>query len=212
MVADAALLDLMVWLSPAFPTGGFAWSQGIEWAVEAGDVCDATSLHGWLADVLRHGAGRSDAILLRHAHSAHADAVALARIAQFARAAQPTRERLAETLGQGNAFIRAAAPWGTKVVDGMSDIPYPVAVGALAGAHGIAPDAVCAAYAQASAANMISAAVPVVPLGQSAGLAVLSGLQPIILAVAAETRGASLDEVGGACFRADLAAMRHETQ
>jgi urease accessory protein len=212
MTADATLLRLLAWLSPAFPTGGFAWSQGMEWAVETGDVCDEASLHAWLADVLRHGAGRTDAILLRHAHAAHADAAALARVAQFACAAQPTRERLAETLGQGNAFVRAAAAWGTQAMDGISDITYPVAVGGLAGAHGIAADSACAAFMQASSTNMISAAVRLVPLGQTAGLAVLARLQPVILAVANGTRGMSLDEIGGACFRADLAAMRHETQ
>ena len=59
---------------------------------------------------------------------------------------------------------------------------------------------------------MISAAVRLVPLGQSAGLRVLAALEPSFLAVAAETRIATLDDLGSACFRADLASMRHETQ
>jgi urease accessory protein len=54
--------------------------------------------------------------------------------------------------------------------------------------------------------------VRLVPLGQSAGLRVLAGLEPMILGVAEATRGAGLDEIGGACFRSDIAAMRHETQ
>ncbi len=210
--ADAALLRLLAWLSPAFPTGGFAWSHGVEWAVEAGDIADEASLQDWLADMLRYGSARADAILLRHAHAAFADAAALARIAEFARAVQPARERLAETLGQGNAFIHAAAPWGMPAFVGIADIPYPVAVGALAGAHAIAADCACAGFMQAGAASMISAAVRLVPLGQTAGLRVLAGLEPVILAVAAQARGAALDDVGGACWRADLASMRHETQ
>jgi len=209
---DAALLRLLVWLSPAFPTGGFAWSQGVEFAVETGDIADEAALRSWLEDVLRHGAGRADAILLRHAHGAHADAAALAEIAQFARAIQPARERLAETLGQGNAFVLAAAPWGAAGIAGFRDLPYPVAVGALAGAHAIAADSACAGFLQAGTANMISAAVRLVPLGQSAGLRVLAALEPVFLAVAEQTRGATLDDAGGACWRADLAAMRHETQ
>ena len=111
-MAETALLRLLAWLSPAFPTGGFAWSQGIEWAVAAGDVLDEASLRCWLEDVLRYGAGRADAILLRHAHSAQGDAAALMDIVERARAVQPARERLAETVGQGNAFALAAAPWG----------------------------------------------------------------------------------------------------
>lgn len=211
-MAEAALLRLLAWLSPAFPTGGFAWSQGVEWAVEAGDIADEATLLGWLDDVLRYGSGRTDAILLRHAHAAQGDRAALLDLCDRARAVQPGRERLAETVGQGNAFVLAAAPWGAEIIAGLGDLPYPVAVGALAGAHGIAADAACAGFLQASAANMISAAVRLVPLGQSAGLRVLEALEPVFLAVAAGTRGASLDDLGGACFRADLAVMRHETQ
>ena len=89
---------------------------------------------------------------------------------------------------------------------------YPVAVGALAGRHGIAEDATAAAYLQAFATNLISAAVRLVPLGQTAGLRVLAALEPVILQVAAATRAATLDDLGGCAFRSDLAAMRHETQ
>ncbi len=211
-MAEAALLRLLAWLSPAFPTGGFAWSQAVEWAVEAGDISDEASLRCWLEDVLRYGAGRADAILLRHAHGAQGDAAALLDIAELACAVQPARERLAETVGQGNAFVLAASPWGADVIAGLGDLPYPVAVGALAGRHGIDADAACAGFLQASSANMISAAVRIVPLGQSAGLRVLAALEPVFLTVAAQTRNATLDDLGGACFRAGLAAMRHETQ
>lgn len=212
----AALLRLLAWLSPAFPTGGFAWSHGVEWAVEAGDVTDAASLGAWMEDLLRHGAGRSDTILLRHAHRAARDPDRLAEVAELALAVPPARELLAESIGQGNAFVLAAAPWGAAALPALAarvgDVPYPVAVGALAGAHGIAEDAVALGALQAFAANLISAAVRLIPLGQSAGLAVLAALAPTLLAVAAATREAGLESVGGACFRGDLAAMRHETQ
>lgn len=211
-MTDAALLRLLAWMSPAFPTGGFAWSHGVEWAVEAGDVSDEHSLKQWLDDLIRYGSGRTDAILLRHAHACCGDAPALAELAAFARAAQPARERLAETVGQGNAFVLAVAPWGAANVSAIDDLPYPVAVGAIAGAHGIDADAACAGFLQAGTANIISAAVRLVPLGQSAGLRVLAALEAALLEVAAYTRGATLDDVGGACFLADLASMRHETQ
>ena len=211
-----ALLRLLAWLSPAFPTGGYAWSHGVEWAVERGEIRDGETLRGWLQDVLRHGSGRNDAILLRHAHRAANDLEKLAEIAELALAAQPSRERRAETVGQGNAFLAAAASWHPTLLralaDRVGDIPYPVAVGALAGAHGIAEDDAALGLLQALAANLISAAVRLVPLGQSAGLSVLAALAPALLAVAAETRAAGLDDLGGACFRSDLAAMRHETQ
>lgn len=207
-----AVRRLLTWLSPAFPVGGFAYSHGLEWAVEAGDVRDVPSLTGWLADVLLHGAGRSDAILLRHAHAAApATLVALAALGS---AIAFGRERRLETLAQGNGFVRGGAIWGGPRLAALagSDVPYPVAVGALAADNRIAADLAVSAYLQNFAASLVSAAVRLVPLGQTAGLQVLAALDDPLAAVAEETRGASLDDLGGATFRSDLAALRHETQ
>ena len=203
-------LKLLAWLSPAFPTGAFAYSHGLEWTVETGDVADEATLKAWLTDVLSHGAGRTDAILLRHAHRAATDPAALAEIAELALATAPGRERHNEALAQGQAFVLAAAPWTMPPVP--RETPYAVAVGALTGAHQIPEDDTAAAYLQAFATNLISAAVRLVPLGQNAGLRVLAALEPVILATAAETRDSTLDDIGGCVFRSDLAAMRHETQ
>ena len=211
-----ATLRLLAWLSPAFPTGGFAWSHGVEWAVDCGDVVDGASLRAWLEGVLRHGTGRADAILLRHAHRAALDVEALVEVTELALAMASSRERHAEAVGQGNAFRLAAAAWGPEVLTALharvGDIPYAVAVGALAGSKAIGEDLAAAAYLQTLAGNLISAAVRLVPLGQSAGLAVLAALEPVIAAVALETREAELLDIGGCAFRSDLAAMRHETQ
>ncbi len=212
---QGALLHLLTWLSPAFPTGGFAYSHGLEWAVEAGDIRDEAGLAAWLDEVLRHGAGRSDAILLRHTHRA-TDLPALAEVAELAAAAQPSRERQAETLGQGGAFALAASVWGAPLLAALLDaggpIPYPVAVGALAAAHDVAEDDAALGLLHAFTANLVSAAVRLVPLGQTAGLRVLAMLEATVAEVAADTGSATLDDLGGACFRSDIAAMRHETQ
>lgn len=214
--AAPALLRLLAWLSPAFPTGGYAWSHGIEWAVETNEVRDGATLRAWVEDVLRHGGGHNDAIILRHAHRAAGDVDSLAGIAGLALASQPSRERRAESVGQGNAFLAAATAWRPRTLrvlaDRVGDLPYQVAVGALAGAQGIPEDDVVPGFLQAFAANLISAAVRLVPLGQSTGLAVLAALEPAILAVAEATANKTLDDIGGACFRSDIAAMRHETQ
>ena len=201
MTTQADLLRLLTWLSPAFPTGGFAYSHGLEHAVEAGSVRDAASLLAWLSDVVAHGAGRSDVILLRHAHAGH-------DVAELACAAQPCRERQAEAVGQGRAFRLAAAPWA-DIPDGLT---HAVAVGTLAGRLGIDVEAAAAGWLLGFAANLVSAAVRLVPLGQSDGLRVIAALEPAIVAVAAGTKQAGLDEVASACFRSDIAAMRHETQ
>jgi urease accessory protein len=218
MTDAMATVRLLAWLSPAFPTGGYAWSHGIEWAVETGEIKDGATLQAWIEDVLALGAGRSDAILLRHAHRAGEDADMLADLAELAAATAPCRERQAETLGQGGAFVLAAAPWNCTALAklaariGTERVPYPIAVGAAAASSGIAENDAALALLQAFAANLISSAVRLVPLGQSAGLRVLAALEPTIIGVARETAGADLDDIGGACFRSDIAAMRHETQ
>jgi len=208
--APSTLLRLLAWLSPGFPTGAYAYSHGLEWAVEAGDIRDGDSLRAWLVDVLTHGSGRNDAILLRHAHRAARDPAALEHLAELAAAIVPSRERHAETIDQGTAFCRAARAWDCPTLP--EAVAYPVAVGALAGWHGIDEDLTAAAYLQAFASNLISAAIRLVPLGQTTGLRVLAATEITILLVAGDTSAATLDDIGGCAFRADLAAMRHETQ
>jgi urease accessory protein len=208
----AGAMRLVTWLSPAFPTGAFAYSHALEWAVEVGDITNPDQLQTWLADVLRLGSGRGDAILLRLAHRTCHDQAALAELASFAAAAAPSRERQAETLHQGAAFLLAAGAWQQQVMPPDIDVAYPVAVGALAGRSGIAEETTAAAYLQSLTSNFISAAVRLVPLGQTAGLRVLAALEPVILGLLDETRAVGLDDFGGACFRSDIASMRHETQ
>ena len=200
----------MAWLSPAFPTGAFAYSHGLEWAIESHDITNETTLTDWLTDLIAQGTARTDTILLRRAHKAAADPVALKNIADLAYATAASRERQSESLDQGRAFMLAAAPWG--IPGAPERIPYAVAVGAVAGAHEIPEDATAAAYLQAFSTNLISAAVRLVPLGQTAGLRVLAALESIILYTVEETTDATLDDLGGCAFRSDLAAMRHETQ
>lgn len=203
-LTTTALLKLQTWLSPAFPTGAFAYSHGLEWAVDTNDIRNESTLLTWLSDVIGNGTGRTDAILLRHAHRGTEG------IAELAAATAASRERLDESLNQGAAFLLAAMPWGTPATP--ERIPYPVAVGFVARHHDVPEDATAAAYLQAFATNLISAAVRLVPLGQTAGLRVLAALEPLILATAADSKTATPDDLGGCAFRSDIAAMRHETQ
>lgn len=209
--ADAALLQLAQWLSPAFPVGGFAHSQGLDWAIAEGRLRTAGDLAGWLADVLAHGAGRSDAILLCLALGGEAPLDALA---DLARALAPGRERLEETEAQGAAFAAAVAAvrGGAAAVGDPGALPYPLAVGVAARGLGLPPALVAAWWLQAVACNLVQVAVRLVPLGQSEGQRVLAGLRPLILRLAAEAAEAGPEDIGSASFGADLAGMLHETQ
>lgn len=206
------LARLLTWLSPGFPTGGFAYSHGLEWGVEAGDITDEATLRDWVADVLGHGSGRSDTILLRHAHGAGPDD--LPALCTLGIALAFGRERRLETCAQGEAFVRAGTVWGGLRIAAVADmqVPYPIAVGALAADHGIEADLAAAAYSQAFAVSLVSVGVRLIPLGQTAGVRVVRLLEPIIAEVVEQTKDAGLDDLGGACFRSDIAVMRHETQ
>jgi len=211
MTDAARLARLTIWLSPAFPTGAFAYSHGLEWAVETRDIRDGATLRAWLDSVVAHGSGRNDTILLRLAYRAAHDPETLQNLAELARATAPARERRDESLAMGRAFVRAAAAgWNPPPMP--DDTPYPVAVGALAGAHAIGEDETATVYLQSFVGNLISAAVRLVPLGQTDGLRTLAGLEPTILATANATKTATRDDLGGCAFLSDIAAMRHETQ
>ncbi len=216
----AALYRLMTWLSPSFPVGAFSYSSGIEWAVEAGDVTDAESLQGWLASMLADGAGFCDGVFLAHTHRAASsgDDAALGGIAELAAAFAPSRERHLETSAQGRAFVEIArAAWNCAALDRLiagcgGTIVYPVAVGLVSAGHAIPLAATIHAFLHAVTSNWISAGARLVPLGQTDSQRVLAQLEPMVGATAARALEASLDDLGTATFRADLASMRHETQ
>jgi urease accessory protein len=219
-VSSAALYRLMAWLSPAYPVGAFSYSSGIEWAVEAGDIRDAEALRRWLAVVIAEGSGFCDGVFFAHAQRAafSADDAALRDVAELAAAFAPSKERHLETTAQGRAFLETTqAVWPCSALDRLVAVwpgpyAYPIAVAVAAGGHGIALAAALHAYLHAVTANLISAGVRLIPLGQTDGQRVLAALQPVIAGTAEHALATPLADVGSAAFRADLASMRHETQ
>jgi urease accessory protein len=215
-----ALYRLMTWLSPAFPVGAFSYSSGIEWAVEAGDIIDAASLRDWLAAMLTDGSGFCDGVLLAQAHRATSsgNAAALRDVAELAAAFVPSRERQLETSAQGRAFIDIArAAWNCEDLDRTvaccdGVVVYPVAVGLVSAAHAVPLRLTIHAFLHALLSNWISAGARLVPLGQTDSQRLLAALEPVVAATATRALEASLDDLGSATFRADLAGMRHETQ
>jgi urease accessory protein len=213
-------LPLFIWLSPAFPVGAFAYSHGLEWAVEAGDIVDARSLQGWLVDLLEFGAPHSDAILFSAAFRAAAAAHwrELIDINALAVALAASAERRLEATAQGAAFVAAArGPWDCEAMRRLSEAPdgrvaYPVAVGAAASGHGLPLDTSLEAFALAQAANLVSAALRLGSIGQSDGQTILAALLPRVRALAGKAARSTLADLGGCALRSDIAAMRHETQ
>ena len=217
---SAALYRLMSWLSPAYPVGAFSYSGGLEWAVEAGDVKDAATLADWLGTMVTNGSVFCDAVFLVQAHAAsHAvNDEALRAVAELASAFASSKERHLETTAQGRAFMDATlAAWPCDALTRLEAIwpkaiAYPVAVGVAAAGHAIPLAPALGAYLHAVVANLISAGVRLIPLGQTAGQRVLAELEPVVASAGRAAITTPLDDVGGATFRADIAGMRHETQ
>lgn len=201
-----ALLTLVQWLSPAFPTGAFAYSHGLERMIAAGDVTDAAGFEVWLRNILTQGAGWQDAVLLTQALAPDAEHD---RLDALARALAPSAERLQEGAEQGAAFARMVAGLTGRALPARM---LPVAVGEAAALLALPPAQVAQLYLQNFAGNLSTIATRHVPLGQSEGQAVLSRLLPEIEALGLKAASASLDDLGGCALAADLAAFQHETQ
>ncbi|CAM5775871.1 urease accessory protein UreF [Labrys miyagiensis] len=220
MDGSAGVARLILWFSPSFPTGAFSFSHGLEWAVEAEDVQDRASLQAWIDGLLRHGAGWSDAVLIAAVHRATlaGDDAALAEAAELALALQPSQERRLEATVQGEAFLKAVETgWSHVLITHFRQmwrepVSLPVAVGVSAAANAIPAHDAIPAYLTGLAANLVSSAIRLAPIGQSDGLRVLSALEPAIAELAVRAETATLDDLGGCAIRSDIASMRHETQ
>jgi len=198
------VLTLSQLLSPSFPVGAFAYSHGLETAVNDGAIHDADSLHKWLLDLLNHGGANADAVLLNAAYGSD-DPL----IDKTARAFAASSERLMETDLQGAAFCDTVkAVWGHD----LGRLCYPVAVGRIAAVLDLDIELTTAMYLQAFIGNLTAAAMRLVPLGQVDGQKTQTTLKPRCAELAAQRRGATLDDLHNSAWLSDIAAMRHETQ
>ncbi|MBM3650471.1 MAG: urease accessory protein UreF [Alphaproteobacteria bacterium] len=220
ITTEAALYRLMTWLSPAYPVGAFSYSHGLEYAVEAGRVCDASTLTEWIGSVLEYGAGRVDGALLAKAWHATTDGneARLHELVELAAAWRGTAEMALESAAQGAAFLAITCKaWPHPRLDALieatkGEVALSVAVGAAAALHGIPLAPVLTAYLQAFAANLVSAGVRLVPLGQTDGQRITAALEPVVARAALAAMAADLDDLGTAAPLLDWCSMKHETQ
>ncbi|MCE0744741.1 urease accessory protein UreF [Acetobacter sicerae] len=214
MMDALQLTRLLSWLSPAFPTGGFAYSHGLEWAIECGDVTNVPTLVDWIGSLLAHGSLHTDMILLRAAWRAET-VETIRAVAQEGCALASSRERFEETVKQGEAFLRAVKVWDClpSAINTLAiRWPLPVMYGVALKAAGFDEDLAASGCAHVAVSALVSAAVRLIPLGQTDGLRALAALEERMAAAVATTKSLTLEDAGGLCFRSDLAAMHHETQ
>ncbi|MBI3709367.1 MAG: urease accessory protein UreF [Proteobacteria bacterium] len=220
IITDAALYRLLAWLSPSYPVGGYSYSHGLEWAVEQGLVCDRAGLVEWIRGILARGSGRIDGVLFAAAWRATqaGDSAALDALVELASAWRGTAETALESRAQGAAFLVVTrSAWPNARLDALADrhkglVTLPVAVGAASAVHAVPLPAALSAYLAAFAANLVSAGVRLIPLGQTDGQAAVAALEPAVGSAAAAGLVADLDALGTATPMVDWCSMRHETQ
>ena len=218
-----ALLRLHSWLSPAFPTGAYSYSHGLEWAVEAGHIHDRNSLVDWLKADLRYGSGRNEAMFFVEAYrcAIDDDRAKVFEIAELAAAFRGTSEFARESSQQAAACLTTLRrAWPDRVLDWLSDIlcerhvqpALAVVLGVASARQGIPAGLALPAFLQSAIANLVTAGVRLIPLGQTEGQRAIAELEEVVLAASAQAQKATMDDLGSAAFMVDLASMAHETQ
>jgi len=229
-MAERAMLRLLSWLSPSFPVGSYSYSHGLEAAVEHGLVNDRDSAEAWVHDILVQGSGRQDAWLFARAYCATADGdlPRLSALSELGEALRPTAELALESRAQGEAFLMVVRrAWPEHALDAYVSLLqtsgrraiYPIVVAVACAAHGVPVTGALAAYLHAFAANLVSAAVRLVPLGQTDGQRIMAALEPGLVAVASGALCSSRDRAeagedwpGTATPLVEWTSMAHETQ
>lgn len=212
-----ALLRLLQLASPALPVGAYAYSQGLEWAVEARWVHDEPSLADWLQAQLVESFARVDLPVFARLYAAARsdDDPAMRHWSRQLLALRETRELVADDCDRGHALARllrdlgvtAAAPWATR-----DDAPF-AALAALAAATWDVPLAPALhAHAWSWLENQVIVGVKLIPLGQVAGQRQLLALAETIPAACDAALALGDDEIGGSLPIVALASSLHETQ
>lgn len=223
MLTDAKLTRLMTWLSPSFPVGAYAYSHGLEHVVEEGEIKGRDDLITWVEGILMFGSGRVDAMFFRAAHTAVAERnfAALAEISEQAAALRGSNELALESAAQGRAFLETVLKiwpspelleWREELVASGRAQTYAVGVGAAASIAEIPLTPALTAYLHAVAANLVSAVVRLVPLGQTDGQMAMAALEEVICDAVEAALDRDPDDYGSAALAVDWHSIQHETQ
>jgi urease accessory protein len=222
-LSTSGLLKLLSWLSPSFPVGAYSYSHGIEYAVECGLVSDQQSLKAWIETILLHGAGQTDAVFFAQAYRAvqNQEEEQLLHLFELADVLRGSKEMALESSAQGSAFLKilrsvwpdaALDHWQERLAEIQRQPAYPLAVALAAALHQVPLDTALSAYLHGTAANLISAGVRLVPLGQTDGQKTTAALEKTILKATGWAMETELEDIGAAAPMVDWTSIAHETQ
>jgi len=203
--------------SAALPIGAFAYSQGLEQAVERGAVHDLDSARRWVVGLLASSVLSADVPLLVRLQLAWSlgDEPSVRRFSDTLFAMRPTRELREEERQLGGALFRLLERSGLEQAIGWAREPHATlaAAFALAAANWQLPaEAAAASYCFAWAEAQVGAATRLIPLGQSAAQTVLSGALQAIEAGLPSALTLEDDEITSTAPGQALLSASHETQ
>jgi len=220
-----SLLSALHLASPALPVGGFAYSQGLEQAIEDRWVCDVDQAYVWIRDVMRLSLARQELPWWLRCYDAAKSAqwdLLLEANTELC-ALRETAEFRLESLQMGYSMAKLFEQWpGTRLLAELSAHraergasiawSYPAAYAALAATSGVDHDTALAAYLWSWVENQVLAAMKTVPLGQIEGQQLLHRLKEDISAACEIAKAADMTQTGSAALGLALASARHETQ
>ena len=219
--------QLLCLLQLAFaPVGAYSYSEGIESLVETGTIDNETTLRNWLQDSLQFGAVRVEAaVAVRALRAAKiGDLTALSYWNAWATAAKETEELRLQSWQMGRTLLRLLLDLRSPVPSALTTIVqefaasggnqcnFAIGFGIAAANWQIEEEAAILGYLYSWAANLASAGVKLIPLGQTAGQQLLLDLHPQISCTAQEVLKLEDDDLGNCSWGLGLASMAHETQ
>lgn len=218
--ALSSILSALHLASPALPVGGFAYSQGLEQAIEDRWVTDMEQAYVWIRDGLLLNLARQELPWWLHCYEAASQQQwdALREGNRQLNALRETAELRLESLQMGYSMAKLFTQWpaaqSLATESALQDITwsYPAAYAGLAACTGVEKDSALAAYLWGWVENQVLAAIKTVPLGQIEGQQLLHRLKEDIPFACQTAQRTPLSDAGTAAFGLALASTRHETQ
>ena len=219
-IVDNGLYHLLSWFSPNYPVGSYAYSHGLEYAVETGIVDNIYHLENWIKDLLFYGTGANDAIFINQTYESilSNNYKLFVDIAIMSKSCIPTQEIALESEQQGISFYKVTSATLSskkfeKLINSiMSYITYPIVVGCAGALINIKKIHLINSYLHAFISNILSAALRIMPVGQTDIQCLLFKFKKDIQTISINTLSKSIEDIGSSTFMIDWASANHEGQ
>jgi urease accessory protein len=215
--SSMSVLRLWQLISPALPVGAYAYSQGLEYAIDAGWVNNRDDVENWIKGQLKHNLSHLDIPVLRNLYQAwqHKDLKAVEEWSQFLIASRESSELVAEDLHLGRALATLLHELDVPEAEQFkfsTTACYGVLLSLAAVHWGIPVGEIAQGYLWSWSENQVAAAIKLVPLGQTDGQKILSAVAQVIPDAVAGGLELENTEIGMLAPGIAIASALHETQ